>query len=201
MIRIVMADDHAIVRAGFRSLIEDEPGFRIVAECGDTDDTRRACATLRPDVLVLDLSLPGGGGLALLPELRSALPQMAVLVLSMHDDNAYVAEALRRGANGYVTKGTAHRELPDALQAVMRGETWLSSDVRGLTNPSVIAGLSKREYEVFLRLARGESVKQIALDFGISDKTLYQHRESIRNKLGVRDDLGLHRIALERGLL
>lgn len=195
-----MADDHAIVRAGFRALIEDEPGFEIVAECGGCDDARAAVLALRPDVLVLDLSLPGGG-LDLVPELREAVPGLAILVLTMHDDDSYVAEAVRRGVHGYVTKGAAPRELFDALHAVVAGRSYLSSDLRQPASAPAIGILTERESDVFLRIARGMTPKQIAFELGISRQTVYQHRDSIRTKLGLRNDLELHRAALVRGLL
>jgi two-component system uhpT operon response regulator UhpA len=200
MLRIVLADDHAIVRAGFRALIEDEPGFDIVAECSACDDTRDAVMASRPDVLVLDLSLPGGG-LSLVPECRIRLPGMAILVLSMHDDDPYVAEALRLGVQGYVTKAAAPRELFDALHAVVAGRRFLSSDLRQPSPAPALDLLTERESDVFLRIARGMTPKQIAFDLGISRQTIYQHRESIRAKLGLKNDLEVHRAALLQGLL
>ena len=196
-----MADDHAIVRAGFRALIEQEPGFGIVAECSGIADTREAVLLHHPDVLVLDLSLPGGG-LSLVPGLREALPDMAIRVLSMHDREPWISEALRRGVTGYVTKGAASDELVAALRAVAAGQLYLSSDLQQPAAPLAgLEALSEREQEVFLRLARGETPKQAAIDMGISDKTVYLHRASVRAKLGVNNDLALHKLALERGLL
>ncbi|HZH44115.1 MAG TPA: response regulator transcription factor [Lysobacter sp.] len=201
MIRIVMADDHAIVRTGFRALIEQEAEFRIAAECGDIGSARRLVREFRPDVLVLDLSLPGGG-LTLVPELRDALPDMAILVLSMHETEPYISEALRRGAAGYVTKGAAADELVSALRAVAAGRCYLSSDLQRPSAPPLgLESLSEREREIFRRLAAGQTPKQISLDLGIADKTVYLHRTSLRAKLGVQNDLELHRLALERGLL
>lgn len=201
MIRIVMADDHAIVRAGFRALIEQEADFRIVAECGGIAEARTAVHMEHPDVLVLDLSLPGGG-LALVPELREALPDLAILVLSMHDHEPWISEALRRGVTGYVTKGAASDELVAALHAVAAGQSYLSSDLqRPAARRFGLETLSEREQEVFLRLARGETPKQAAIDMGISVKTVYLHRASLRVKLGAYNDLELHQLALERGLL
>lgn len=201
MIRIVMADDHAIVRAGFRALIEQESGFVIVAECSGIADTREAVLLHHPDVLVLDLSLPGGG-LLLVPELREALPEMAILVLSMHDHEPWISEALRRGVAGYVTKGAASEELVAGLLAVAGGQSYLSSDLkRPNARRSGLEELSEREQEVFLRLARGETPKQVAIDMSISDKTVYLHRASLRAKLGIANDLELHTLALELGLL
>lgn len=201
MINIVMADDHAIVRAGFRALIEQEPGFGIVAECGDTEEALRLVLLKRPDVLVLDLSLPGGG-LTLVPGLRDALPEMAILVLSMHDTEPYISEALRRGVTGYVTKGAASEELMTALRTISEGRPYLSSDLqRPSAPPAGMESLSERELQVFLMLARGQAPKQVAVDLGVSDKTVYLHRASLRAKLSVQNDLQLHNLALERGLL
>ena len=196
-----MADDHAIVRAGLRALIEQEAGFEIVAECSGILDTREAVLMHHPDVLVLDLSLPGGG-LTLVPDLCEILPDLAVLVLSMHDHEPWISEALRRGVAGYVTKGAAVDELVTALRSVASGQPYLSSDLkRSSTGPSGLDELSGREQEVFLRLARGETPKQAAIDMNLSVKTVYLHRASLRGKLGACNDLELHRLALERGLL
>lgn len=201
MIRIVMADDHAIVRAGFRALIEQEADFEIVAECGGIAEARVAVQMEHPDVLVLDLSLPGGG-LVLVPEMREAVPGMAILVLSMHDREPWISEALRRGVTGYVTKGAASDELVAALRAVAAGQPYVSSDLQQPAAPRAgLESLSEREQDVFLRLARGDTPKQVAIDMGISDKTVYLHRASLRAKLGVNNDLALHKLALERGLL
>lgn len=200
MIRIVMADDHAIVRAGFRALLEDEPGFDIVAECAGCDEAFDASMRLRPDVLVLDLSLPGGG-LEVVPKLRRELPETAVLVLTMHDDDSYVAEATHRGVQGYVTKAAAPDELFDALRAVVAGRFYLSSDLRQPSPRPGTGALTERERDVFVRIARGMSPKQIAFDLGISRQTVYQHRDAVRAKLGLRNDVEMHRAALLQGLL
>jgi DNA-binding NarL/FixJ family response regulator len=200
MIRIVLADDHAIVRKGFRALIEQEDDMRIVAECGSAIEARDAVHAHLPDILVLDLTMPGGG-LSVVPDLRAGIPDLRMLVLSMHDREPYISEALKRGVNGYVTKGAATDELVAALRAVMAGETFLSSDLRQPSPPPGLESLSEREREVFVRLAQGATPKQIALDLGISPKTVYLHRETLRTKLEARSDLDLHRIALEHGLL
>ena len=202
MIRIVLADDHAIVRRGFRALIGEEPDLVIVAECGGADEARTAVHAHAPDVLVLDIAMPGGG-LALVAELATSEPDLKLLVLSMHDREPYPAEALRRGAHGYVTKAAATDELATALREVCAGRPFLSRDIARARNAGVSAAkiLSQREYEVFLLLARGMAPKQIAFDLGLSIKTVYLHRSVLRDKLGARSDLELHRLALEQGLL
>jgi DNA-binding NarL/FixJ family response regulator len=202
MIRIVLADDHAIVRTGFRALIDDEPDMGIIAECANADEARLVVRTQMPDVLALDISMPGGG-LSLLPELRESAPALKLLVLSMHDREPYISEALRRGAHGYVTKGAATDELVAAIRALCAGCSYLSTDI-GPPKPaakSELERLSEREREVFLLLARGTTPKQAACDLGISIKTIYLHRTVIRDKLGARNDLDLHRFALESGML
>ena len=202
MIHIVLADDHAIVRRGFRALIEQEPDLRIVAECASADEARAAVRACAPDVLALDLTMPGGG-LALVPELRVTAPDLKLLVLSMHDREPYISEALRRGVHGYVTKGAATDELVTALRAVCDGRTYLSSDLQQPTSvpQSVSDPLTEREREVFLLLANGTTPKQVAIALDIGISTAYLYRSEVRKKLGARSDLDLHRIALERGLL
>lgn len=203
MTSIVMADDHAIVRAGFRALIEQTPGYTIAAECASVDETWGAVGRHGPDIVVLDISLPGGG-LNLVPRLCHAYPDTRVLILSMHAGEPYVSEALRCGASGYVSKGAAADELVTALDALREGRSYFSSDLRRATwgpSDSAISQLSEREHEVFLLFARGQTPKQVAGDLGISVKTAYLHRTSIRGKLGLRNDLDLHRVALSHGLL
>jgi DNA-binding NarL/FixJ family response regulator len=200
---IVMADDHAIVRAGFRALIEQAARYQIVAECSDADGARAAVAQHRPDLLVLDISLPGGG-LNFLPEVRASHPDCRVLILSMHDNPPFVSRALQLGALGYVSKGAASEELISALAAIQQGQAYISADLRTRQRPGQAQGLallSEREREVFLQLARGATPKQTALELGISVKTVYLHRASIREKLAVRSDLQLHQLALERGVV
>lgn len=202
MIRIVLADDHAIVRKGFRALIDEEPDMGIIAECGNADEARMIVRTQEPDVLAFDISMPGGG-LSLLPELCESAPALKLLVLSMHDREPYISEALRRGAHGYVTKSAATDELVAALRAIRAGERYLSTDiVRTESKPRAgIDALSVREREVFALLARGITPKQAAFDLDVSIKTIYLHRNAIREKLGVRHDLDLHRVALDSGVL
>ena len=202
MIRIVLADDHAIVRTGFRALIEQEEDLCIVAEAADAQTAKELVASLDPDVLVLDLSMPGGG-FALLSHLHEAKPLLGLIVLSMHDREPYVGEALRRGARGYVSKGAATDELVGAVRAIHAGQSYVSTDIadRVPARPGDLRHLSEREREVFVLLARGVTPKQAAADLGISVKTVYLHRSIIRDKLAVRSDLDLHRLALESGLL
>ncbi|HEU4671236.1 MAG TPA: response regulator transcription factor [Dyella sp.] len=207
MYSIVLVDDHAIVREGFKRLIEMEPDLEVVAECRCADDAVDAINRTSPDLVALDLSLPDGSGLPLIEHLLSVSPASRIVVLSMHDGEPYVSEALRRGASGYVTKGVAPEELVAGLRAVMDGECYLSSDLRQrrAERPSEaldpIQRLTAREREVFLLLAAGRAPKQVAAELGIGQKTVYIHRASLMGKLGAGSELDLYRMASERGLL
>ncbi len=204
MYRIALIDDHAIVREGFRALIEREDDLAIVAEWGGIKEARRHLAGCRPDLVVLDLSLPDGGGLSLLPDLQDAVQDLRVIVLSMHDSEPYVAEAMARGAHGYVSKGAAATELVVAIRAVLAGNSYLSSDVSARHRRRVTSSqveLSAREHEVLALLAEGKVPKQIANELGIGVKTAYVHRSHVLEKLGVRSDVELYRTAVARGLL
>lgn len=207
MYSIVLVDDHAIVREGFKRLIEMELDLEVVAECRSADDAVETVAHWRPDLVVLDLSLPDGSGLPLIEHLLSIYVQTRIVVLSMHDGEPYVSEALRRGASGYVTKGVAPEELVAGLRAVMQGECFLSSDLRlrraERPNEALdpINRLTAREHEVFLLLAGGRTPKQVAAELGIGPKTVYIHRASLMGKLGAGSELDLYRMAIERRLL
>lgn len=204
---IVLVDDHAIVREGFKRLIELEPDLEVIAECRCADDAVEALQQRAPDLVALDLSLPDGSGLPLIEHLLSMSPDSRIVVLSMHDGEPYVSEALRRGASGYVTKGVAPEELVAGLRAVMNGERFLSSDLRRRraqqpsANLDPIHRLTAREHEVFLLLAAGRTPKQTAAELGIGQKTVYIHRASLMGKLGAGSELDLYRMAADRGLL
>ncbi|HMH68344.1 MAG TPA: response regulator transcription factor [Pinirhizobacter sp.] len=206
MYSIVLVDDHAIVREGFKRLIDMEADLDVIAECRNADEAVEAVALHRPDLVAVDLSLPDGSGLPLIEHLRSVAPDTRIVVLSMHDGEPYVSEALRRGASGYVTKGVAPEELVAGMRAVLRGEEYLSSDLkekragRAPETLDPINRLTAREREVFLLLASGRAPKQVAAALGIGQKTVYIHRASVMNKLGAGSELDLYRMASERGL-
>lgn len=207
MYRIVLVDDHAIVREGFKSLIEMESDLEVTAECCNADEAVEAVGNIAPDLVALDLSLPDASGLPLIEHLLSIAPSTRVVVLSMHESEPYVSEALRRGASGYVTKGAAPEELVAGLRAVMEGKQFISSDVarRRASRPSEeldpLHRLTAREREVFLLLAEGKTPKQAAAALGIGQKTVYIHRASLMGKLGAGSELDLYRLAIERGYL
>jgi len=203
MHRIVLVDDHVIVREGFRRLIGRLPSVEVVGETGSARDAMALVATTEPDLVITDLSLGDGSGMALLKELATTHPRTRAIVVSFMDNPAFVAEALGLGALGYVTKAAGSDELLDAVQAVLRGERYLSRDLHRsprTTSPPQDP-LTRRERDTLALLLRGLVPKAAAAQLGISEKTLYAHRANLLEKLGARNDRDLARIALERNLL
>jgi len=209
-IRVLVADDHAIVRTGIRHVLESEPGFAVVGEAANGVQALELAQSLRPDVAVLDISMPGTSGLQITQELRRLAPDTRVLILSMHDNTEYVLESVRAGAHGYILKDTAATELRGAIHAVRRGESYfsppvarrLTAVVRGITAEEDLLGqLTGRERQVLVGVAQGRTNREIALELGISHRTVETHRESLMRKLGIRTVAGLTRVALEAGLI
>lgn len=206
MKKLVLADDHAIVREGFRALIEREADLRVVADVRTTSEAEAAIAQHAPDAVVMDLNLPEEGGLALLPRLRTRFPELALIVLSMHNREPYISEAMSRGANAYVSKDAAADELITAIRSALDGGTFLSSDLAehrrtGVANP-LGASLSERELAVLIGLAKGQVPKRIAGDLEIGVKTVYVHRNNLFHKLGrSMTQAELREFALARGLM
>ncbi len=211
-IRVLVADDHAIVRTGIRHVLESEPGFVVVAEAGTAAAALELAASLRPDVAVLDISMPDSSGLNLAADVRQRSPETHVLILSMHDNTEYVLESLRAGAHGYLLKDTAATELRDAIRAVQRGESFFSPPIAGRLSavvrgdaagapPGALGQLTGREKQVLIGVAQGHTNREIATQLGISHRTVETHRESLMRKLGVRTVAGLTRLALEAGLV
>jgi DNA-binding NarL/FixJ family response regulator len=212
-IRILVADDHTMVREGIRHVLEQEPGFEVVADVASGEAAVKQAAELRPDVVLLDISMPGKGGLAAANELRQTTPEARILILSMHDNAEYVLEAVRAGAHGYLLKDSAGTELRRAIRAVHDGEAFfsppiasqLSAAVRGELDreqrSSALERLTARERDVLLGIARGQTNKAIAAELGISHRTVESHRESLMRKLRINTVAGLTRFALESHLM
>jgi DNA-binding NarL/FixJ family response regulator len=213
VIRVVVADDHGVVREGIRHVLSGEAGFEIVGEAANSADAMVLVESLRPDVAVLDISMPGESGLKLAARIRERLPEIRVLMLSMHDHPEYVLESVRAGAHGYLLKDTAAVELRQAIRAVEEGEAFysppvarrLSDAVRGELarerRTSELGTLTQREREVLEGIARGQTNKEIATELGISHRTVETHRESLMRKFRIRTVAGLTRFALELGLI
>lgn len=210
--RILVADDHAIVRRGLRLILDREPDLEVVAEA---DDGLEALAlALREDVhlAILDVAMPGLTGLQVAQELSRRRPEVRTVMLSMHDSDQYLFEALRAGASGYVLKAEADHALIDACRAAMRGEPFhppagVSDAVRqrleraGRGEPARDDPLTDRETQVLKLIAEGHSSREIAGLLVISEHTVERHRERILDKLGLRDRVALTRYAIRRGLL
>jgi DNA-binding NarL/FixJ family response regulator len=211
-IRVVVVDDHAIVREGVRTVLDGASGYAIVGEGRSVSDAISASAELRPDVLVLDISMPDGSGLHAIPEVIERSPETRVLVLSVHDNLEYVLESMRAGAHGYLRKDSAPAELRAAVRAVHDGELFLSPEVSRQVadairnNPGPVAEpnpslLTPREREVLVSIAQGLSNKEIAARLAISPRTVEAHRDSLSRKLGIRTVAGLTKFCLKHGLL
>jgi DNA-binding NarL/FixJ family response regulator len=213
-VRVLVADDHAIVRTGIRHVLEGEPGFMVVGEAATGPEALALALDHRPDVAVLDISMPGQSGLNVTAELRRHCPDTRVLILSMHDNTEYVLESVRAGAHGYLLTDTAATELRGAVRAVAQGESYfsppiasrLSAVVRGdlaveASPAGLLAQLTGREREVLIGVTRGLTNKEIAAELGISHRTVETHRESLMRKLSLRSVAELTRFALETGVI
>ncbi|WP_298232706.1 response regulator transcription factor [uncultured Azohydromonas sp.] len=206
-LRIGLVDDHAVVRAGYRRLLELE-GMAVAAEFADADSAYAALSAgehCPVDLLILDLSLPGRSGLELLRRLSVRRPDLKVLVFTMHDSAATVAQCLRAGAAGFVTKSSAPEELIEAVHRAWRGELALSPDVaqaaRQAAEPAPHLQLSTREFDVLQALLRGASVEEISQQLRLSPKTVANYQTLVRQKLGVSNAVELLRYAREHGLV
>jgi DNA-binding NarL/FixJ family response regulator len=210
-IRVLVADDHMIVRTGIRHVLESEPDFEVVGEAVNGGEAISLATELRPDVVVLDISMPDQSGLEVAAHLRSSSGTPRVLMLSMHDNAEYVLESVRAGADGYLLKDTAATELRAAIRAVCRGESYFSSPVASrLTaalrrehenNHAGLDQLTSRERQVLRGIVRGQTNKEVAADLGISHRTVETHRESLMRKLQIRTVAELTRFAIETGIM
>jgi DNA-binding NarL/FixJ family response regulator len=207
MLRLLIIDDHAIVREGYRRLLERRADLRIVAEAGTAEEGYAQFKAHGPDVVLLDLSLGTGSGLRLLAQMLGHEPQATVLVFSMHAEPMYAVQALRAGARGYVTKGSAPQVLVEAVYQVARGQRALSPDLAGevaallLEGPTAETELTPREFDVLRLLLQGLDVEAVGQALHISPKTVRNCHYQLKAKLGVRTDLELSRKAAQMQLL
>jgi DNA-binding NarL/FixJ family response regulator len=209
--RALLVDDHVLVRAGLRNLLETIDGVKVIAEAGDGTEALRLASEHRPDLVIMDIAMPQLGGLDAAARIRQELPDSRVLILSMHASDEYVRRALRAGASCYLLKDAAAVELELAVRAVMRGETYLSPRVstqvvdQFVRGPSASQGpvdsLTPRQREILQLIASGRSTKQIAHHLGLSVKTVETHRAQLMERLGLRDVASLVRLAIRAGLV
>ncbi|MCB1429956.1 MAG: response regulator transcription factor [Nitratireductor sp.] len=202
----MVVDDHDLVRDGIRARLASAPGIELCGECSSADEAIALAATARPDVILLDISMPGMNGLEAAPVLSTASPLSRILFLSIYDNEQYVQEALRVGGAGYLLKDVSRNEMLSAIMAVASGGTYIGSKlVNALTNrvggTENRFGLTLREVEILGGIARGKTNKEIAADLEISVRTVESHRLSIREKTGGGNAAQLSRIADELGLL
>lgn len=207
-IRVMLVDDHAVVRMGFRLLLEGSPDMKVVAEAECGEDALRAYGEVKPDVLVLDISMPGIGGLETVTRLLAKDPEVRVLVLSAHEDTMHPRRALKAGALGYLSKRSAAEELIQAIRQVYQRKTFIEpalaqqmavQQFSGDRNPVEV--LSDKEFKVFLALARGESVLEIAEVLHLSPRTVGTHLYNIKQKLGASNQADIAIIAIRNGLI
>lgn len=215
-IRIVIADDHAILRAGLRSLLNVQPDMEVVAEATDGNEAVERAAETQPDVLLLDLSMPKAGGLSAIKRVREVAPDTRILVLTMHDDQAYLRSVLEAGGAGYLVKRAADTELLAAIRAVHEGGSYIdvslgSAELKRVygarsgadeaDEPPPVSVLSERERQVLELVAMGHTHKEIAQTLSVSIKTVETYRLRLTEKLGLRSRAELVRYAINLGLM
>jgi DNA-binding NarL/FixJ family response regulator len=207
-VRILLVDDHAVVRAGYRLLLSGDPGIIVAGEAASGEEACAAFQALRPEVVILDLSLPGIGGLETLRRLKVHDPGVQVLVFSMHDEPVYVSRALEAGARGYMTKSGAPELLAEAVRKIAAGGRFLDPCLAGRIDcggsedaGDVLAGLSSREFDVFRLLASGATVRETAERLHLTSKTVANYMTLIKSKLGVRSVAEMARLAIRMGVV
>jgi DNA-binding NarL/FixJ family response regulator len=205
-----LADDHSIVRAGLRRLVEESSDMEVVAEAADGREAISKIRQFKPDVAVIDLSMPGIDGLEVISRLHPEFPEMPIIVLTMHTENQYVVRAIEAGAKGYVTKKSAPEQLVEAIRKVHAGSLSLTVDAaeslalrvaRGKQTQSPLDSLSNRELQVLRRLALGHTNREIASTYNISIKTVDTYRFRLLKKLYLRNNADLSRFAIQNGLI
>jgi DNA-binding NarL/FixJ family response regulator len=210
-IRILVADDHEIMRDGLRNLLEKEPGMKVLAGAGNGREAVRYAKKLKPDVVIMDVSMPDMNGIEATRQILSERPQTKILTLSMHSDRRFVAETLSAGASGYLLKDCAFEELTHAIRTVVGGQTYLCPEVsdvvvkdyvkqRSHSDSSVFFILTPREREVLQLLAEGKATKQTAAHLHVSVKTIETHRRKIMKKLDIHSTAELTKYAIREGL-
>ncbi len=210
LIKVLLADDHSIVRAGLRRIIEESGDMSVVAEAADGKEAIAKTHKTSPDVAVIDISMPGLDGLEVIDQLQDYYPKLPILVLTMHEEGQYMVRAVEAGAMGYITKKSAPEQLVKAIRKLMQGQRYLTEEaaealalrvVRGKKNETPIDSLSLRELQVLRRLAQGHTNREIADAYGISIKTVDTYRFRILKKLDLRNNAELSRFAIQNHLI
>jgi len=211
--RVLIVDDHTLLRAGLRSLLDQDPNIEIVGEAADGRDAVRAVGQLTPDLVLMDLTMPGMNGIEAVTEIKRRYPEVRILVMTLHKTEDFIHASLRAGADGYILKDATHDELRVAIRSVLLGKTYLSMDVSGkvvsgylgggksASGSSVFDTLTHREREILKLVAEGRPNKGIAEYLNLSVKTVEKHRSNLMSKLDVHNAAGLTAFAIEKGLL
>jgi len=205
---IVLVDDHAVVRAGVRRLLEQEPLFEVIGEAESGEKAYQIYGELKPDVMVMDLSMPGMGGLEAIRRILMRYEKAKILVLSMHEDLSFANQALKLGAKGYLIKNTLADDLVKSIETVSNGEVFLSAEIAKKMAVQSISGekdpiheLSAREFEIFRLLAEGLDIDAIASTLNISSKTVSNYQTMIKQKLDINSPVELIRYAIKTGVI
>jgi len=212
-IRILLADDHNIMRRGLRLLLERQPGFEVVAEAADGREAAERAEATRPDIVVLDIAMPNMSGIEAAQRIRALLPQAAIVILSMHSDESYVLRALKAGAKGYLLKDSAESDLIDAIKAVSEGKAFFSPEISKILVEDYVRDMRKRgaedsyelltsrEREILHLLAEGKSNKDIATLLDLSLYTVETHRRNLQDKLNLHSLAELILYAVRKGVI
>lgn len=210
-IKILLADDHNILRSGLRSLLEKQPNFEIIAEAEDGNDAVELCIQLRPDIVLMDVSMPNLNGIEATSKILERAPGIKIIILSVHSSQKFVAEVFKAGASGYLLKNCSFQEMVYGIEAVRSGGTYICPQVAnvvrndylqflGERDSSIAATLTKREREVLKLIAEGKNMKEIAYSFNLSVKTIEAHRQHIMEKLDLHNIAALTKYAIREGL-
>ncbi len=206
--RIMLVDDHAVVRAGVRRLLEQDARFAVIAECDSGEQAYQQFGEHLPDITVIDLSMPGMGGMEAISRIIARYPTAKLLVLSMHENAAFASQALKAGARGYLAKNGLAEELVGALESITNGQTYINANISKKITQQFLSNednplqqLSVREFEIFRLLAEGSDSNIIATTLNISSKTVANYQTSIKQKLGLNNSVELVRLAIRHGLI
>lgn len=207
-IKVMLVDDHAVVRAGYTFLLENIDDIEVVAEASDGASALHLFSTIHPDIVVLDLTMPGMNGFDVIGQIREIREDAHILVFSMHEDSAFVERALQEGAYGYISKNSSPEILIDAIRHIAQGEIYIDSGIaqkmvihQTRKKGSAFAGLSRREFQILCMFAEASPIEEIARELSLSNKTIANYLTQIKEKLQVKNTAELIRLAISKGLV